>query len=329
MTKPKNILLLLLLICTHNNFASASKFHFVKIIDGNPYVIIRDSWVKNRLLTAIINSYYNTDVRNPYKITIDSSNVEFIKGINLDFWDRSSGIKCFTLLGDSNHLKSIIGYAVGDRLVIQQIINNGIGQQKEIVVKKILLHTNRNESFILLKCKPTITDNIWVYAKGNQKNHIISSEYHPLKEVFWGRPPETIIPNFIDQKVNDIVETLIPEHYHMPEKEIAITSIRFYKDNSFHNFYCSVIKIDQMGLGYLIGKLFLFDNGGNIVQNIDDKFTTRIIGITDVNRDGSQELTVFWGSSYGGGLMLLDFDHTYDNEPYLLQIKTSLSTVWD
>lgn len=332
MPKMKIILLLLVLISSQLILASTSKFHFVKIIDGTPYAIINNSVVKSNLLKALIKPYYKKDVGIPYQITIDSTNVEIIKHINLDFWDPHSGINCLTLTGEPDHLKAILGYAIGDKLVIQHIKENGVGSQKVIIVEKILLYANRDQIFILLKCKPEDNDHDWLNLKNNHRNYIISSEYHPWPKDFLKSPADTLIPDFIHQKVNVIADNLIPEHYKYPEKSVSLTPLSYYKDGTLHNFYCAAIKIDQIGKGSLMGKYFLFDNNGNIIQRIDDRMITRIIGISDVNRDGFQELTVFSGSSYGGGLLFLNFDPIYHaNKPasYLLKVKSNLTTVWD
>ena len=170
MPKMKIILLLLVLINSQLILARTSKFHFVKIIDGTPYVIINNPVVKSNLLKALIKPYYKTDVGIPYQITIDSTNVEIIKHINLDFWDPHSGINCLTLTGEPDHLKTILGYAIGDKLVIQHIKKNGVGSQKVIIIEKILLYANRDQIFILLKCKPEDNDHDWLHLKNNHRN---------------------------------------------------------------------------------------------------------------------------------------------------------------
>jgi hypothetical protein len=107
---------------------------------------------------------------------------------------------------------------------------------------------------------------------------------------------------------------------------LSVVPIRqncIYQEKTFYATIASSVDKGSSGV------LHLLDSAGNILQKIENTNYSGIEGLTDVDRDGNQELIIFYGSSYGGGVTLLGFGQDQQGlQPKLVE-KARMATVFD
>jgi len=312
----------------YNNISYASNFHFTKVIDETPYVIINNIDILHKTQTFLLHSFLIGDTFQGEKtITLDTLNVETTTELSL-YWDVLE-YKLWPIIGPPNFMNYTVGFKPGDKLIIQYVTDDGSGEQKEIIVDKVLYNVCGNGSSILLTCQPISLDSNWFY----KKHDIFDSPYITHSYGSWRHKAprgqiKVEIPDIVKLKVDSLSNAFLPKESINELPRVTTQPLRFFHGYQYNEmiYYAAVISYGTKGRR---GILYLLDKFGNILQKLEDKNFNKINGITDVDRDGTNELVVFMGDGYGGGIEVFDLELDKKSETVRLLSVGKIATIFD
>ncbi len=115
------------------------------------------------------------------------------------------------------------------------------------------------------------------------------------------------IPAHISQKIDSLSKQFFPTDVHFPK--VTIQPLMYLDRHRKYNkekYYASIISYGSGSNKTRFGIFHLLDSEGKILytQN-EDVPNDEILGITDVDSDGTHELVISWGSWIGGGIKIV------------------------
>ncbi|MFC1733154.1 hypothetical protein ACFL6I_22880 [candidate division KSB1 bacterium] len=328
---------------------NTSLYHFVFFKDDTPYVCIEyPPIVENAKRFLSPDSVFVPPIENAAIIDTTHETVGIELPISLRPFDFRFELPVYEFHGDNDVLKAVFGYAPGDSLVIQQALYPGLGSQAVTIVENVFFHMSRSRdryyTYLLLKCAP-ISISV-VPARVRFHELIAAYRYNTWDNELYREPFDLTVPSFVTDTLQKIEDEFIPEFWKTPplndpvlmedfrhgilHYSTTVTPMRIVTPEDEEKiFYAGVV---SYGLKGNRSHLFLIDEHGNFIQDIEiadegsGRGYNRILGITDVNRDGTHELATFWGDAYGGGLALLTIEFQTPGIPYLVQKLKILTT---
>ena len=310
--------------------------YFTFVNAGIPYIYIEDESIINNVKGNIESKNIEID---PEK-TIIKVNLPFFNGGNLEEQFPVNELK-----SNNDFLQDLLGIKKGDKYIIQQATDPNTANQQVVSVENYFLHTSRKASFILLECSPTGYANRPVKLRYDDANIFIA---YPYKE--WDREGaynsvfDMTVPAAILDTLQKIEDVFVPESWKNPWNDPVLggdaRNGRFHfsttsaplriinPDGQEELYYCGNVSYGLKGNN---GHLYLIDKDGVFVQDLttadtgSDRDYTRIVGITDINRDRTHEIVTYWGDAYGGGYAVLTVEFDTFGNPFLVQILSLLT----
>lgn len=329
MRKP-NVISAILCIVAFYQIALASEFVFVTMIDDTPYIIVNDYKAISMTQAVLLHSFLIGDTyEGEQAIRLDTTAAETLKRLSL-YWDVYE-YKLWPIAGPSNYMKYTTGYAPGDVLNMQVITEDGSGAQMQIEVDKAFYNVAGPNASILLKCKPVILGPAW----NARRTHYTGSPYF-VASLFGGQPASPMslfdptIPEVVKSKIDELIAETIPAAVASEYQSVTIQPIRALPPRGLAQepYYAAILSYGEKGGTRF---LFLFNSRGEIVQKLENKHMgfNRIIGVTDVDRNGIPELIVFVGNQYGGGIEVFQLSWDEDKTTVFLKKDGGIDTVFD
>ncbi len=304
-----------------------SRMHFLYTIvrDGVPYVIINNAEELYKIQSSLLFSFQkaNAPHRN-YPLSLDLSNMEIIVDLPL-YWGADS-IRCFEIIGDADNLRNNVGFCPGDKLRVENVSRDSNGKQAQIIVDKILFHADWGFSFVILKCKPVDRSSDFFSNIAQTGAPLIAFTYIEWIKDTPCKPSSKAIPPLIQQKVKALAEAFFPANLTGDFRQVTTVPIQKNCADQQKTYYATVASYGEKGK---TGVLYLIDGEGNILQKADNTDFTEILSVTDINRNGTPELIIFFGDGYGGGIALLTFESDHQASTPMLVEKTRMATVFD
>jgi len=278
----------LLLLIFLNSSIFCEEYYFVEINNNQPVIIIENKNILFDFQTHLLNSQLNDNAN--IKVT-----TSFAKNI-YRIWGTGSRHKIFC---DSFKLKYITRFNIGDLVNIQHVNLEGNGTIIKATVDSIFYETmnyyqNNAKSKLLLYCSPNIVQS--TDGTNFNGNIYIASNYNEYKP----KHSKILIPDIIEYLIDSLSTIILTEE--IDEKYSKVTQTSLIADRSI--YYIALISYGEKGH---TGHLFIFNNSGRILLE-NTKDYNYIVGKTDVNSDRDQELIIFYGDSYGGGIEVLTID---------------------
>lgn len=310
-------------------------YHYVHIKNDIPYVVIDDIRPVHRLQKLIINSMLSI----PNADRSISINPSILSSQILPFYTNMiRNVPLFSVQGSYQALHDAIGYAKGDTIIMQPGFDLCEGVQLEIRVSSIYFHTSFLYSYILLECEPIDVNIISAFRKQNNPQALIAHRFKSWDSDRFNNPFTASVPSQILDIFAELEKQYIPSSFYNtvlgPMYRTSITPFRIINHEGIGKiYYCGILSKGEKGVD---GILYLFDENGNVIHSIEyyapnpkiHAGLNRIIGLTDIDRNGTHEIVVMWGDGYGGGIAL--FVPEFDEAGILkLIMKLKITSLWD
>jgi len=304
--KKKFILIVLSIVIFKELYSQG--YYFVEIENLHPVISINDERVISEFNKHLLNSKLNV---NP---NINITTI-FSKNIN-QFYGKGTRYK---IESNSRILRSIVPYIVDDKVNIQHVNKEGTGKIIHTSIDSIFYeimnsHQSHVESKIMLYCsykieqlgyKTSPNENIYIASKYNENNNNI---------------PNLIFPESFKYIIDSLSANVLTESIDSKFTKVTCTSLQSFRKS----FYVVLISYGQKGR---TGYLYVIDDSGKIVAEDINNYNY-IIGKTDVDSDRIQELVLFYGDGFGGGVEIMIIDN-WSSEKITLLSRLRYGTVRD
>ncbi|KPJ50537.1 hypothetical protein AMJ40_02740 [candidate division TA06 bacterium DG_26] len=305
---------------------SASEFLFTKVIDGIPYVVVNDQQILQRAQASLLHSLLigPTYQRGPI-VFVDTAHPEVNEKLGL-YWEPGD-YRLWPIVGPEGNMKYWVGYKPGDCFTMQEVTDDGSGQQCDITVDKVFYSVWGRKSAIVLKCEPVPLDSTSI----SREHRTFYCPYITYPCTRWipttpRGPIDIEIPDTIARKVHSLSSTFFPADILHESVRTTVKPLRLHRKSGDRLYYAVVLSYGEKGV---TGVLYLLDASGGVIQRLSDRYFSQIMGITDTNRDGTHELIVFIGGAYGGGMLIYLLEWDDKKELAKLSSATYIDTVFD
>ncbi|MFC1553834.1 hypothetical protein ACFL7D_04285 [candidate division KSB1 bacterium] len=302
--------------------------YFYVHFDGEvPYVIVDDVRPVVNLQQLILGAEFGINKpTNREFLTLDkSSNPAQDASLLPDYYYINKG-KTFEIKGSPEIYLSEIGFAPGDSLIMQQVTPEGSGEKIIITAKKYWFYTSNFHSIIIIECD---TPEKQITAQWSIARSVKSAKAGTVS-----RTIDTAVPEIITNKVDELMKSYVPESYWDPEGDtMKFLGIQFWTYTSpvhitDNNGLEKTFFVGTVSYGYrwINGRIYLFDPEGNVIdmkEYPEGGGYGEIIGLTDLDSDGTHELVVRCGGPESG-IELLELKY---NENGQLKFETRLRFV--
>jgi len=303
-------------------------FCFVKLQENTPYIIITHPVALNTIERNILTAFLHDD--SNYEYYIDTTSIEEITQLWLYYYDDSRVLKSYEIKRKGTQQSSFLQ----SDYVVQLARKNGRGIQEIVHPIQAFYRPMRYQAFIILKCSPIDSQSVFLKTKKGFGDAAIPA--HRLKSYesweFSGIPNDSI-PHFIANKSDTIADRFLlslPYYQKNSAYERAhhsIVSLTYNRNNIKERYYCMVVSYGSKGYA---SEFYLFNQSGEILQKIKGTKYVDIIGVTDVDRDGSNELVMLYSvGGYSGGIELLTLEECGSSGQIHLVSKIHLGTYFD
>lgn len=317
------ILSLMIIVISQQAISDESvSFRFVKFIGNIPYVIVTDPVELAIIQKDILGSWI--DNRLNYNYYLDTTSVEVVSGLYL-YYENS-------LTPTAYEIKRKHDAFTHWDYIIQSAKKDGSGIQERIHPEKAFYHATQNQSFIIIKCHPINTKSVFMENKKSYFNaaipahRLISDWQERIPKNFIDSIPQSII-NKSDSIAKKFLASLAYYNENFEDKHQTIVPIRYFQDGISRIYYCQVVSYGSKDFN---SRLDLFDQSGEIQETIEGTEFVEIIGITDVNRDGSHEVIMLYSvDGYSGGIELLTLEACGSTDHIRINVNTRLDTFFD
>ncbi len=297
-----------------------NEIFYVVFKDNIPYVICNQ---KDRLYNIQSVLLYNQQNENltdhDLKLDLDKSTKITIPGPWLEFDSKGNPIKANKYAVDE-----LLGFFVGDNLVIQQVTPNGVEPRLIVTIDEVIYHAYKMNSSLIFRCLPVDSSIVNQLKRKGKINNVIAFYSPFLKNTAleYYKIETAPIPIEVKKKVDEFAVRFFPSSdpnkFPYPYKHIS--SVR-YAPKEF--YFAALMSYEGGG-----GIFYLLDKEGTVMQTIEGEGYSRIIGILETDQRSSQSIVILYGGYGGGGIKVLSFKDHYEKRP-ILETKLSIATFFD
>lgn len=314
---------------------------FAKIVGDVPCFAISYDQLPGALVSNLLLLKYPNPRLAPQPINVVWASGQEVYPFTPLIWGGFS--KMHLIVGDDKSVLQYTGFSPGELINYQIVQENGEGFQFTTPVDSIFifLPETRKKSpdheylHLLIKCKPISKE---VLNHISPSSVLVASKLAEKPRNRLQRIDEPVeIPEMVSLKLDSVYQSIIPEEDYGNTPIKSIVKISYV--NGFRNLvYLGIVSFCPKGCtGYVV---FLSSKGEILTEyysgyddSKDDQEiiinANRITGITDVNRDGVNEVVILWGDSYGGGELLVEVSWNEDFNRFEFSELDKITTMED
>lgn len=299
--QPKLYVLILILCSFLSHSQEPNNFSFVKMSGNVPYIVL--DAVEARPVLRLLNSAKRLPEGQIY---IDSSKVHPLENIYLyPEAHKNPALEAYELKGKA----SVLDWLQRRRFVIQEISQLGNGRQHEVQVDRILIHQHQGDVYIVLKGQP-LSGVVIAPPTFGSNNYLPAYGYRPLSR--HSSPNNAEIPEAVLKKTERLSQIFFKSlgavGNSRQNRRVSLAPVRI-GNGHLESHYCALFSYGERGY---YSTFYVLDKNGEVEHRHENTELIEILGTTDVNRDGANELIMHFteGEKKDGiGVMQLQKDH--------------------
>ena len=303
-------------------FPAAGPYGSVVVFDDITYVVVDDPAIMNTLYREISTAQFSPRGDDP-GLMVDTAAAEIRRGINL-YYGSSSGMTLIPLTGKSGEFKRVLGFWPNKEIICETLPRTGEPERFTLLTETIYLHRINETDFILVACQPCGREELIRSAYGRTFAALGGFREAYKSSQLAESPPVPPAVEAVHRHWNDL--TIHSEDLGKPGYSHFSDVVPLRVQNSVYGkpdwLYVAVI---SGGYGDNWGHLILLDGDGVI---LDRKWGyVSIRGVQDLDRNGTDELVLIWGSPHYREVQILT---PAGGRPLPQLVKrASLPTFWD
>lgn|GEM_PF-6609146 len=328
-------LLPLLTILCFSQRSTDTEYHLVKFVDKTPYIIITSQGILSDVLKSIhsVKFYSRQFEQDPqlFSYSLDTTRMQLPEELDLFYGFSYSPRVAQKIKGPHDNRNRL----TNSRYVLQFALPGGNGKQVVLEARSAWYYPIFSEGFIIVQCKPLEES---PYPVDGFLDYLRAVPPAARCNISWRKdiPRDNLseVPESIQKQVKQLSTDFLNslESYRKRGDSTVndvtedLVAIRYYDGQNSAIYFAA---LTSYGSKYYESSLWLLDSNGKIVQHIVGRRYIHILGKTDLNRDGTHELTVQYSiGDYSGGIEVLNLEDMVIKHP-ILQSKTSLELWWD
>jgi hypothetical protein len=230
--------------------------------------------------------------------------VDFI--ITYEHMTGTAPTEAYPVIADCDDLEKIFDFYQGSAMVVQSPQKDCSGKYYKIFVDDIYYYPTKRESFIIVKCE--FADSLMLSDKSKIGNRIfISSPLRQNLNLDYTLRIKHKVPEIIKNKSEFLKKEFFPDQFEiLDEPKAFFQPLRFQTPCHEEMYYAVVL---SYGNKPRKGVIYLLNKKAEVIQKITNSIRSdyhKIKGVTDTNLNGSHELVIYCGNSYGNALVVFE-----------------------
>ncbi len=321
-------LFVLLLISTLLQAKWEEVYFYTILVDRVPYAFLDDKETIQKVQAALVaGQLVDESSRQPILSVEKDSTFVFDKFIDLlhGIYEQRAYRKhntCWLLSGSDKNFRNTVGANPGQKVCLQKITNNNAGIKIETTIKDIFYNVN---GFLLMRLSSIDNDSLYheITAGNNFHNLIATFHFYRHKNKVISEEVPAFINTFMDS-LSVQVSKEVGFHFSNDLPLRSLTPFHYAYKSEKLKFYAGMASQDSNEQSRE-GRMIIWDESGNEVFNQAQFGYSRIFGITEVNGDRSNELSI---SIIRGGIESIEmYKPFFNKETKQLELRRRIARV--
>jgi hypothetical protein len=289
-----------------------SRFYYAHIVDNIPYIIINDVELLYETQCALLHSLHDSTYSADYRLELDTATPRTLPAY-VQYHDQPT-ISGFEIRGGDSGFSNFLKFKIGSKFIIHRVAPGESGPRASVTILMAILCASRHSSVIILVCEPLDEEIVAMLTPYHWPSTLVAYRIQRPFKIESSKAIDVSCPSHITSALSQLSEKFFPSNISTKSRRISSTPLKYVNDNGgIYNCFVVVLSYGEKGS---TGILHLLDKKGNIIQSLEGKDYTRIIGVLDFSDNGSQALLVHFGG-YTGGVELLGFPKRSIDPPNL------------
>ncbi len=318
----------LLLISTLLQAKWEEVYFYTILVDRVPYGFLDDKQTISKVQAALVaGQLVDESSRQPILSVEKDSTFVFDKYIDLlhGIYEKNAYRKHNTswlLSGSDMNFRNTVGANPGQKVCLQKITKDNSGIKIETTIEDIFYNVN---GFLLIRLSSIDNDSLYHEITAGKKYHNLIATFH------FYRHKNKAFSEEIPPSIETLMDTLSAQvskevgfHFSNDLPLRSLTPFQYASKGEKRRFYAGMASQDSNEQSRE-GRMIIWDEAGNEVFNQTQFGYSQILGITDVNGDRSNELSIYIIN--GGIESIRMYKPFFNQETKQLELRRRISRV--